>query len=210
MTGPSIADGKAWTDQRRFMLSTLTTLGMGRKETVDAIVETEVESLFQRIRSETQSGQAFKPNGFFLPSTSNVIWRIVTGRRSKHDDPDLKLLITSLSQFFDALAPGSLFYVMQFNNLTFAKICHLLFKDSVAANGIRWHKTLAKEMNGQSADAEGFYIERFLYEIERHASKPESSFHGSDGQMQLLAHLSDLFAAGCILLHLEFDQAIDH
>ena len=74
------------------MLTTLNDLGMGRKETIETIVEQEAEILLQKLRDQIKNKSTFKPNGFFLPTTSNVIWRMVTGKKTKHDDPGKQTL----------------------------------------------------------------------------------------------------------------------
>ncbi len=59
--------------------------------------------------------------GFCQSATNNVIWRLVTGRRTNQDDPQLKELTERLSEGLRHFDPGSLLGLLQINSVTFTR-----------------------------------------------------------------------------------------
>jgi hypothetical protein len=197
LTGTVFSNGKVWQEQRKFMHATLNDLGMGRRDTMETIIEQETSSLVDRIREDKRKNKTFKVKGFFLYTVNNIIWRMVTGERTKYNDPDLLELIDGMLEFFDALNPGSLYSLLQMYSLPFAHICRVLFgKDSLLHKTEVFKKIMQKQVDLYQADAYGYFIEKYKAEILRHDDKPESSFHRADGALHLLAQMGDIFGAG--------------
>nr|XP_036860437.1 cytochrome P450 2D6-like [Manis javanica] len=82
--------GRAWREQRRFSVSTMRNLGLGKKSLEQWITE-EASCLCAAFSD--QVGRPFSPNLLLNKAVSNVIASLTFGRRFEYDDPRfLKLL----------------------------------------------------------------------------------------------------------------------
>ncbi len=50
---------------------------------------------------------------FFANATNNVIWRLVTGRRTRQDDPELTRLTRTIADIFKNSDPSNPFTMLQ-------------------------------------------------------------------------------------------------
>ena len=111
-------------DQRKFMMTNLSNLGIGKKNTIEDIVIEEiegVEELFLKEMREKGSVSMFRRYG---PAINNVIWRIATGKRTKQNDPELIQLTQCVSEMFDAAAPmGNVIGLLQLSSEKFLNFC---------------------------------------------------------------------------------------
>ena len=57
-----------------------------------------------------------------MPATNNVIWRLVTGKRTSQDDPELKNFTEMIQKNFQFYDPSSVFALIQINSLPFTKL----------------------------------------------------------------------------------------
>ena len=106
MTGVIMSSGRVWQEQRKFMHATLNNLGLGSKDKMEAVIEQEAVALCDRIRDATKGGKPLKMSGLFLYTVNNVVWRILTGKKTKYNDPELLILLDALMDFFETLNPG--------------------------------------------------------------------------------------------------------
>ncbi|XP_069839972.1 cytochrome P450 2W1-like [Dendropsophus ebraccatus] len=88
--GVFLANGESWKILRRFMLSILRDLGMGKKSIECRIIE-ELQFLNAAIGS--YNGRPFDKKMFYLPAP-NITYGIMFGRRFNYDNPTFQKIIT--------------------------------------------------------------------------------------------------------------------
>uniref|UniRef100_A0A2K6MQD2 Cytochrome P450 n=1 Tax=Rhinopithecus bieti TaxID=61621 RepID=A0A2K6MQD2_RHIBE len=76
--------GPAWREQRRFSVSTLRNLGLGKKSLEQWVTE---EAAYLCAAFTDQAGRPFRPNSLLDKAVSNVIASLTYGRRFEYDDP---------------------------------------------------------------------------------------------------------------------------
>ena len=178
------------------MLQNMNDLGMGRKESMDNIIVEEAESLIQRFREYADKNIPVKIKGFFLRTVNSVVWRITTGTRTTQDKEVLELT-DKMVEYLKSINPGSLFCLLQLYSSTFTRLCLFLNVPQTLVKRSRgFINLLTKQIGEQTADSNGNFIERYLAEIQKNNDKPDSSFHGADGQKHLLGQMKDIFIAG--------------
>ena len=92
------SNGEVWKEQRRFALRHLKDFGFGRSSMEDLILD-EVKELVKDFKAkvsehdgELQMSRAFNLN------ILNALWKIITGKRLKTDDPVEKKRIKDLAE----------------------------------------------------------------------------------------------------------------
>ncbi|GAU95355.1 hypothetical protein RvY_06985-2 [Ramazzottius varieornatus] len=96
--GIVMAEGQLWKEHRRFALSTLRNLGMGKSWLEDAILD-EVQEIIEQFR--TREGAPFDARRHLTLAVSNVVCALVFGRRFDHND---KRFIRLCNMFADYMA----------------------------------------------------------------------------------------------------------
>uniref|UniRef100_A0A2K6NGK3 Cytochrome P450 n=1 Tax=Rhinopithecus roxellana TaxID=61622 RepID=A0A2K6NGK3_RHIRO len=76
--------GPAWREQRRFSVSTLRNLGLGKKSLEQWVTE---EAACLCAAFTDQAGRPFRPNSLLDKAVSNVIASLTYGRRFEYDNP---------------------------------------------------------------------------------------------------------------------------
>ncbi|XP_044535234.1 cytochrome P450 2D15 [Gracilinanus agilis] len=87
--------GEAWKEQRRFSLSTLRNLGLG-KQSLEQWVTSEADFLCSAFASK--EGRAFDPSHLLTCSVTNVISSLTYATRFGYDDPKLQRLLELLQR----------------------------------------------------------------------------------------------------------------
>lgn len=82
-SGLIFSEGEIWKEHRRFAISTLRDLGMGRNWIEDAILE-EISELIMIFKSH--DGKPFDPSTHLMVGVSNVICAMIFGQRFDHSD----------------------------------------------------------------------------------------------------------------------------
>uniref|UniRef100_A0A8C4WDQ4 unspecific monooxygenase n=1 Tax=Gopherus evgoodei TaxID=1825980 RepID=A0A8C4WDQ4_9SAUR len=97
-----------WKELRRFTLTTLRDLGMGKKSTEERILE-EAHFLVERLKNT--HGRPFDPTLFLNHATSNVICSIVFGDRFDYEDEKFVTLINFIDEINNLLrSPWTVLY----------------------------------------------------------------------------------------------------
>lgn len=109
--GLLFSQGDLWKTHRRFALSTLRDLGMGKNWMEDTII-TEVEHFCQLLRDTKQ--RPFDPKAQLTNSISNVICALIFGQRFDLNDPKFSELTSVISTGVDCLADDSLGQALPF------------------------------------------------------------------------------------------------
>jgi cytochrome P450 len=194
--GVLFADGKVWSEQRRFALKNLRDFGFGKKSMETAIME-EVKELISNFRKET--GKPISSQNRFNVAVLNALWSILTGERHSHDDPRLNKLIKTLTA---ALTHRPLSVTLA----EFFPIVHLvrkalpfLFDNSgrefregtygLIGEVIKQHEETLQE------DSPRDFVDVYLTEM-RKTTDVHSTFYKEEGQKQLRVLMLDMFAAG--------------
>ncbi len=99
-----------------------------------------------------------------MPATNNVIWRLVTGKRTSQDDPELKHFTGMIQKNFQFYDPSSVFALIQINSLPFTKLLQKLNLPNFFDSANRIFDMLIGEIESTKALDGGNYIERALHE----------------------------------------------
>ncbi len=62
----------------------------------------------------------------FLPATNNVIWRLISGRRTRQSHPEARRLAAQIRRVLEATGPDSILGAVQRNSAPFCRLCKLL------------------------------------------------------------------------------------
>ena len=101
--GIFMTHGQQWRDLRRFALQQINDLAVGKKDTLADIVNQEVIRFCDRLEREVKVTPEVKISKKFMPSINNVIWRILTGKDTDIDDPEVRNLSKAVADVFITL-----------------------------------------------------------------------------------------------------------
>ncbi len=191
-------------------MNALSELGFG-KSTMETIIMDEVEASCNLLSQKVSSnGGRLKLSRAFSPATNNVIWRIVSGKRSKQDDPSLEEFMEISKEVFMFFETDDLVKVLQINSIWFAKFCKWIgVKINVFDTPAKLKRRLLQEAMEGVADPMGSYIDRHLDMEEQNKENTDSVFHPSRSKVFLRAALWDLFLAGIMhncMRHFDFTK----
>ena len=195
LSGPLFSNGQAWVEQRKFMFQNMSNLGMGKKDTMEDIISQEVSILCETLAKRIKEGDnPVTINHVFMTAVNNVVWRMVTGKRSKQSDPEMVVLTKNVWDFFRVLERGSILQVLQLNSYWVTKLSQWFSVENMVDICKPMLEMFRREVKQSVADADGNYFDRFLYEISK--ADRNSTFHGDDGSIHLIGSVFDIFAAG--------------
>ncbi|CAG7833832.1 unnamed protein product [Allacma fusca] len=193
--GILFAEGNVWAEQRRFAARTLRNFGIGNKNSMETLLQNEAQELGNFLAANVDKPMSLKSR--FNASVLNSLWYICTGSRFDVEDPDFLFLITNIiDNFQKAESTGVVFFfpwVLKKDFLIkgfWKKYLETrdktqgLIKASIAEH----EKTYSPTENRDLIDA--------LIEHRKKSNNPDSSFYGSEGEMNQLIVLLDLFVAG--------------
>ncbi|XP_021945308.1 methyl farnesoate epoxidase isoform X2 [Folsomia candida] len=193
--GLIFGEGESWKNQRRFTLRHLRGFGFG-KSSMETVIHEEISELIMRLKS---GPNPVRLDNAFGPPVINVLWVILSGKRSPHDDPDfLRLLHLLYEVFRSGNADGGALQDWPF--LRFFPPWSKQFKKmkdgrdalmGMLAGEVRAHSTA---LNDNEDDQPRDFIDLYLKEI--NAIKLAGNLDSDFTEEQLLVILHDLFAAG--------------
>ncbi|XP_038077532.1 cytochrome P450 2J6-like [Patiria miniata] len=88
------SSGEQWVEIRRFCMTVLRGLGVG-KSSFEQTISTEADILMEEIGK--QNGKAFDPKHALGNAVSNIICSVVFGKRFQYNDPEFQRLLKVLS-----------------------------------------------------------------------------------------------------------------
>ncbi|CAH2292083.1 cytochrome P450 2G1-like [Pelobates cultripes] len=188
--GLVFSNGPHWHQQRRFTLSTLRDLGMG-KRSIEERVKEEARFLWEFF--EKQKGKPFNPAPQVTAAVSNVICSTVFGERFDTEDEKFQKLLRMISENISFLGkrgfqmyntyPSILKWLPGEHNKIFQNASDLQgFLNTLLEN----HK-LTRDPN-----CPGDFVDAFLNKIDEEAGNPDSHF-----TMESLVYTTfNLFIAG--------------
>nr|XP_015213240.1 PREDICTED: cytochrome P450 2K1-like [Lepisosteus oculatus]XP_015213243.1 PREDICTED: cytochrome P450 2K1-like [Lepisosteus oculatus]XP_015213246.1 PREDICTED: cytochrome P450 2K1-like [Lepisosteus oculatus] len=181
--------GESWKAVRRFTLSTLRDLGMGKRTIEDKIIE-ECDYLVKTFGD--QNGQPFQTLLFLNAATSNIIVSIIMGHRLEYGDENFKKLLEMNNRNF--VLTGS----PQVQLYNIYPIIHSLpgfhhdvlrHQDNLKAF---FKKIFIEERKVLDENSSRNFINSFMKKQETEKKNPHSHFH----EWNLLCTVTNLFVAG--------------
>ncbi|OQV16081.1 Cytochrome P450 2U1 [Hypsibius exemplaris] len=186
--------GELWKVHRRFALSTLRDLGMGKNWLEDTIIA-EVEGLCQAMRDTKQ--QPFNPKVPVTNSVSNVICALSFGQRFELTDPKFSRLTMLIAKIISAI---KLDYVMA--NLPFLQWFPNPIRSGIAqarrnrADLLAFFREKIHEHNAAACDpSTGLPDYLYAYQHEKETGE-KTDVPELFTEAQLTSSLYDLFIAG--------------
>ncbi|XP_063056804.1 cytochrome P450 2J2-like [Engraulis encrasicolus] len=184
------SNGSKWRKHRRFMLTTLKNLGMGKSSLEDAIGQ-ECNCLQREM--ETQKGQAFDPRALLTSAVSNIICQLAFGRRYDYADDTFQKMPVLMNdaiqlegsvwgQMYEAF-PSIMKHLPGRHNDIFSnygRICDFIKED------LDRHK-----QNHDPSDPRD-YMDTYLTEMNKGSGDSADGFD----EVSLVLNCVDLFAAG--------------
>ncbi|XP_072471636.1 cytochrome P450 2B6-like [Notamacropus eugenii] len=207
------AGRQQWESLRRFSMTTLRDLGMGKKS-VEEKIKTEGQCLVEELRKS--QGALLDPTYIFNLAMANIICSLVFGERFLYQDTQFQGLLTMLTEAFTIISsPGmQLFehfpYLLKFFPGPHRRVLKIAqhAKDFIASRVEKHQETL-------DPSAPRDFIDNFLLHMEKEKDVPGSDF---DHKSLIFTVLSLFFAGtettsttlryGCLLL-LKYPQVAE-
>uniref|UniRef100_A0A8C2ML23 Cytochrome P450 n=1 Tax=Cricetulus griseus TaxID=10029 RepID=A0A8C2ML23_CRIGR len=184
--------GPEWREQRRFSVSTLRNLGLGKKS-LEQWVTDEAGHLCDAFAD--QAGRPFNPSTMLDKAMCNVIASLIFARRFEYEDPYLTEILKIAEELLEELSG----FIPEVLNM-FPVLLHIPgLADKVFPHQKVFSAMLKKllaehKMTWDPAQPPRDLTDAFLDEVEKAKGNPESSFN--DGN--LLMVVADLFMAGMV------------
>ncbi|XP_070816898.1 uncharacterized protein [Chaetodon trifascialis] len=187
--GLFMTNGEIWKTQRRFALSTLRSFGLGKNSLEQSICE-EIRHLQEEI--EKEKGEPFSPAGLFINAVSNIICRLVMGKRFEYNDHKFQLMLKYQSEvlylegsiwglLYESF-PGVMKHLPGPHNKMFS---HFNALQDFITEEVKSHKKDLDYNNPRD------YIDTFIIEMEKHK---ETDLGFTETNLALCS--LDLFLAG--------------
>ncbi|CAH6791262.1 cytochrome P450 2D28 [Phodopus roborovskii] len=184
--------GPEWREQRRFSLSTLRNLGLGKKS-LEQWVTDEAGHLCDAFAD--QAGRPFNPSTMLNKAMCNVISSLIFARRFEYEDPYLLQVLKLLEEALSNISA----FVPQILN-TFPVLLHIPGLYDKVFSGQKNFMFMVDNLlteHRRTWDPEQpprDLTDAFLAEVEKAKGNPESSFN----DVNLRMVVADLFIAGIV------------
>ncbi|RXN24175.1 cytochrome P450 2K1-like protein [Labeo rohita] len=189
--GIIFSNGENWKEMRRFALSNLRDLGMGKRGSEEKIIE---EIQYLKGEFDKFEGKAFDTTQSVNYAVSNIISSIVYGSRFEYTDPQFTDMVKRANENVHVAGSTS---IMLYN--IFPWLGPILKNKRILVNNtVQSRQQMTKLINGlletlNLHDRRGF-VDSFLIrkQSEEKSGKKDSYFH----QDNLMVSVTDLFVAG--------------
>ncbi|KAM9316376.1 LOW QUALITY PROTEIN: cytochrome P450 2K6-like [Gastrophryne carolinensis] len=187
--GLAFSHGKNWKVMRRFTLTTLRDLGMGKSSAEQKVIE-ECAYIIQSFQSF--KGMPFDDHIFMKAAVANIIVSILLGHRMDYEDPKLTRLLNLVTDLVRCVGSRATVIYNIFPLLGFLPGDHkTAFKHvDVLHKFIR--KTFVKHLRNLDENDQRSFIDAYLIKQQEEANNPNSLFH----QENLVSLVRGLFIAG--------------
>ncbi|XP_017347065.1 cytochrome P450 2M1 isoform X2 [Ictalurus punctatus] len=174
--GVLVSSGERWKQLRRFSLSTLKNFGMGR-HTIEDKVKEEASCLVQTIG--TFGDSTFNPTHLIKKAIGNVICSIMFGQRFETNDPQFKLMIEAIDDYFSILSSplGQAYNIFPRIVGLFPGQLHDMFSKVEKVKGLFKLEAEARMKTLDPSSPPKDFIEAFLLQMEAEKHKPNTEFH---------------------------------
>ncbi|XP_072050203.1 cytochrome P450 2J5-like [Amphiura filiformis] len=179
--------GEAWRKERRFMLTTLRSFGVGKRSFEECIAE-ETKYLTQEITNFNAT--PFDPQSLFNNATSNIICSVIFGKRYGYSDSIFKYLLSLFDENARLIGAGGL--QLFFPIAKYFQLSHYKQLKNNISSQLKFINDVVKQHESvRDPDNPNDFIDVYLNEIE--------SSHGHDSHVKtktMPLSISTLFAAG--------------
>ncbi|XP_068135131.1 cytochrome P450 2K6-like isoform X2 [Hyperolius riggenbachi] len=189
--GVGFTSGNTWKVMRRFTVSALKDLGVGKRTLEDRIIE-ESNNLVKSL--QVYKGNPFESNETINAVVANIIVSILLGYRFDYDDPKLHRLILLVNETFRiAGTPMAALYNAFPSLVRWLPGSHR----KISANARELHdfitETFTRQRNELDVNDQRSFIDIFLVKQKEEKPNP-SEFYFHDANLTAL--VADLFLAG--------------
>ncbi|XP_059086666.1 cytochrome P450 2M1-like [Tigriopus californicus] len=191
--GVGSSNGSVWVEQRKLAHVSLNKVGMGKLDAMEEMIGEEARTLCDRFAEKAKLGPV-EVKGMLPVAVNNVIWRMITGRTTKQDDPFMNEMTKQMDRHFKFMSPSSMIS-------TLMQYFHRVTKVAVQFGFVKGYQdfidllnNVRKQIKDFKAVEDGNFVEQYRYEIAK--ASPESSFYGKDGENHLVGQALDFFIAG--------------
>ncbi|XP_063177678.1 cytochrome P450 2C20-like [Chroicocephalus ridibundus] len=209
--GIFMSSGERWAQTRRFALSTLRDLGLGRRGLEEQIQE-ETELLLEELRRT--KGQPFNPALLLSAAVGNAICRILLGRRFAYGDAEYRQVLQRMAQNFhlESSSAGQLYNLLPGLMELLPGPHQTFFRNNAFIQDFLARKVAEHEATLHLVEEPRDFVDAFLRRMEQEKGTAGTAF----GRDNLHPTLFDLFIAGtestsitlryCLLLLLEHPE----
>ncbi|KAG8548603.1 hypothetical protein GDO81_024821 [Engystomops pustulosus] len=188
--GVIFSHGENWKVMRRFTLSTLRDLGMGRRTIEDKITE-ECEFLVKKFKS--YGGKPFENTMIMNAAVANIIVSILLGHRFDYDDPVFLRLMSLINENIRlAGSPVVTLYNTFHSVMRWLPGAHRKVSENAEETKKFVTKTFTKHKEQLDVNDQRTLIDTFLVKQQEEKSEFASYFNNEN----LVMVVSNLFAAG--------------
>ncbi|XP_055349472.1 cytochrome P450 18a1-like [Paramacrobiotus metropolitanus] len=188
--GLFMSDGELWKEHRRFALSTLRDLGMGKSWLQERILE-EVDVIVDILAA--QNGQPFDPAHVITNAVSSIICAAMFGRRFAYDDEEFRGLLRVLKEGLKNLGQSNM--LMLFPSLKYLPVFRKKYARMKAEQDFVFNyveRMIQETRKTRSLDSPD-YVNAFLREAERQKQQHIPTTFESK---QLQVSVVNMFVAG--------------
>ncbi|XP_056419924.1 cytochrome P450 2K1-like [Hyla sarda] len=188
--GVIFTSGQSWKTMRRFSISTLRDLGMGKRTIEDKIAE---ESIFLVETFKSYKGKPFHNTMIVNAAVANIIVSTLLGHRFDFDDPKLHRLLTIIIKAVRTMgSPMALLYNAFPSLMRWIPGSHKSIPPYVDELHSFIREVFTKQRDELDVNDQRNLIDCFLVKQKEEKPNPELYFHDEN----LTSLVSDLFAAG--------------
>ncbi len=162
----SASESEPWTELRRFAVTTLRGLGVGKSSFEDHIT-TETNCLIGEINKS--KGKRIDPSLVIENAVSNIICSVIFGRRFEYTDQTFKHLLATLNEMFQLIGAGGMVqFVPIFAKMQFLPIVKKIIHINLSLDEILSQLLYTRnDQHGDDGDDPRDFVGAFLKEINR-------------------------------------------
>nr|XP_020642981.1 cytochrome P450 2G1-like [Pogona vitticeps] len=223
--GLMFSNGERWKQLRRFSLTVLRNLGMGKKSIEERIQE-EAQFLLEEFRKT--KGKPFDPTYFFSRAVSNVICSIMFGNRFDYEDQEFQTLMEMIRNSFREMSTAwAQLYDIYVDFLKYFPGPHTKIYDMLEVLRLFVAKKVKQNQETLDPNCPRDFIDCFLLQMEKEKDNPASEFQMKNLELTTLnlffggtETVSSTLRYGFLLLlkypeveakmHEEIDRVIGH
>ncbi|XP_037036944.1 vitamin D 25-hydroxylase-like [Bradysia coprophila] len=191
--GMTFSDGQEWTEQRRFTLKILKSLGFG-KSSLEGSVKEECSRLLGYFKTKTD--RPINCKQIFEISVMNTLWLIIAGESHDYDDPKaLRWHQLAYEGLIEPAVAGPVWFMPWLARLAPERTGFTKLLEAVQDLRNEFRILIEKRQATRSKDIQNDFLDYYLTEIEA-TDDDSSSFYKDVGVNNLIDLLINLFAAG--------------
>uniref|UniRef100_A0A3B3V4T9 Cytochrome P450 2J6-like n=1 Tax=Poecilia latipinna TaxID=48699 RepID=A0A3B3V4T9_9TELE len=179
--------GSLWRDHRRFALMTLRNFGLGKKSMEERIHE-EIQHIIKTLDDNT--GKTLSPQFMFHNAASNIICKVLFGKRYEYEDETIKIIIRCFTETIK-IANGP--WAMIYDSFPLIRPLRLPYNKAFQNTFINISRRLVDEHKKSRVPGEPRdFVDCYLDELDKVCHVDDSTF----SEEQLTRMTFDLYAAG--------------